>query len=62
MPVATDKMFHFTCFNVEDPHDPSVGLIHGDLAIPGNLLRREVFDPVVQQVRCRQNGSCREMR
>lgn len=45
-----DKMFHYTCFNVEDPHDPSVGLVHGDLAIPGNLLRREVFDPVVQQV------------
>ena len=44
-------MFHFTCFNVEDPHDPAVGLVHGDLAIPGNLLRREVFDPVVQQVR-----------
>jgi hypothetical protein len=43
-------MFHFTCFNVEDPHDPSVGLVHGELAIPGNLLRREVFDPVVFQV------------
>jgi hypothetical protein len=43
-------MFHFTCFNVEDPHDPSVGLINGELAIPGNLLRREVFDPVVTQV------------
>lgn len=43
-------MFHFTCFNTEDPHDPDVGLIHGDLAIPGNLLRRDVFDPVVQQV------------
>ena len=49
-------MFHYTCFNVEDPHDPSVGLIHGDLAIPGNLLRREVFDPVVQQVRHRIIG------
>ncbi|KII84108.1 hypothetical protein PLICRDRAFT_168186 [Plicaturopsis crispa FD-325 SS-3] len=44
-----DKMFHFTCFNVEDPHDPSVGLINGELAIPGNLLRREVFDPVIDQ-------------
>ena len=44
-------MFHFTCFNVEDPDDPSVGLINGELAIPGNLLRREVFDPVVRQVR-----------
>lgn len=44
-------MFHFTCFNVEDPHDPSVGLINGQLSIPGNLLRREVFDPVVNEVR-----------
>ena len=30
--------------------DPSVGLINGELAIPGNLLRREVFDPVIEQV------------
>ena len=44
------KIFHFTCFNVEDPHDPSVGLINGELAIPGSLLRREVFGPVVNQV------------
>jgi hypothetical protein len=43
-------MFHFTCFNVEDPHDPSVGLIDGQLTIPGNLLRREVFDPVIGEV------------
>jgi hypothetical protein len=47
---ALDKMFHFTCFNTDDPHDPSVGLVHGDLAIPGVLLRREVFDPVVHEV------------
>ncbi|KAH8101329.1 actin-like ATPase domain-containing protein [Cristinia sonorae] len=45
-----DKMFHFTCFNVDPEDDPSVGLINGELAIPGNLLRREVFDPVVNQV------------
>jgi len=44
------NMFHFTCFNVEDPHDPSVGLIDGQLSIPGDLLRREVFDPVVGEV------------
>lgn len=44
-------MFHFTCFNVEDPHDPSVGLVNGQLSIPGNLLRQEVFDPVIAQVR-----------
>ncbi|KAI6046624.1 actin-like ATPase domain-containing protein [Pisolithus marmoratus] len=45
-----DTYFHFTCFNPEDPHDPSVGLINGELAIPGTLIRREVFDPVVNQV------------
>ena len=51
MPVAiAANMFHFTCFNVDDPDDPTVGLINGELAIPGNLLRREVFDPVVDQV------------
>lgn len=36
-------MFHFTCFNVEDPNDPTVGLIDGQLSIPGALLRREVY-------------------
>lgn len=45
-----DTYFHFTCFNVEDPDDPSVGLVNGELAIPGILIRREVFDPVVNQV------------
>jgi len=44
-------MFHFTCFNPEDPDDHSVGLFNGELAIPGNLLRREVFDPVIDQAR-----------
>ncbi|KAG6334314.1 hypothetical protein ID866_4779 [Astraeus odoratus] len=48
--IDDDSYFHFTCFNVDDPHDPSVGLINGELAIPGNLIRREVFDPVVSQV------------
>ncbi|GLB44621.1 putative actin-like ATPase domain-containing protein [Lyophyllum shimeji] len=49
--ISDDQnMFHFTCFNVEDPHDPSVGLIDGQLTVPGNLLRREVFDPVVGEV------------
>ena len=43
-------MFYFTCFNVEDTDDPSVGLFNGELVIPGNLLRREVFEPVVNQV------------
>ncbi|KAG6374067.1 hypothetical protein JVT61DRAFT_4708 [Boletus reticuloceps] len=48
--IDDDTYFHFTCFNVQDPHDPSVGLINGELAIPGILIRREVFDPVVNQV------------
>ncbi|KAF9228091.1 actin-like ATPase domain-containing protein [Gyrodon lividus] len=48
--IDDDTYFHFTCFNIQDPHDPSVGLINGELAIPGNLIRREVFDPVVNQV------------
>jgi hypothetical protein len=50
MSFVADYMFNFTCFNVEDPDDPRVGLINGELSIPGNLLRREVFDPVVNQV------------
>ncbi len=37
------NMFHFTCFNVEDPNDESVGLVDGQLSIPGVLLRREVY-------------------
>jgi hypothetical protein len=35
-------------------NQPSVGLINGELTIPGNLLRREVFDPIVNQV-CGEN-------
>ena len=45
-----DKMFHFTCFTVDPEDDPSVGLINGELAIPGTLLRTKVFDPVVVEV------------
>ena len=45
-----DSTFNFTCFNVEDPDDPRVGLVNGELSIPGNLLRHEVFDPVVNEV------------
>ncbi|KAI9512146.1 actin-like ATPase domain-containing protein [Russula earlei] len=47
--VDDSFMFNFTCFNVEDPDDLRVGLFNGELSIPGNLLRREVFDPVVNQ-------------
>jgi len=30
--------------------DPGVGLINGELVVPGFPLRCEVFDPVVEQV------------
>ncbi|GAA5878397.1 hypothetical protein JCM8547_007907 [Rhodosporidiobolus lusitaniae] len=45
-----ETMFRFNCFNIEDGHDPSVGLEYGELVIPGSVLRRDVFEPVVQQV------------
>ncbi|KAF9511742.1 hypothetical protein BS47DRAFT_1298549, partial [Hydnum rufescens UP504] len=44
------KLFRFRCLHVEDLHDPAVGLDHGELVIPGDVLRCEVFDPVVDQV------------
>jgi hypothetical protein len=44
------EMFLFPCFNPSDTDDPSVGLINGQLALPGRLLRREVFDPVMEEV------------
>ncbi|PFH45983.1 hypothetical protein AMATHDRAFT_157088 [Amanita thiersii Skay4041] len=46
----TDNIFHFTCSNVDGPDDPSIGLIDGQLCIPGSLLREKVFDPVISQV------------
>lgn len=48
--VRAEAIFRFNCFNVEDSHDPSVGLEFGELAIPGRVLKTEVFDPVI--------GSC----
>ncbi|KAJ7778510.1 actin-like ATPase domain-containing protein [Mycena metata] len=45
-----ETIFYFNCFNVEDPDDPTVGLLNGQLAIPGRLLREGVFDPVVNEV------------
>ncbi|GAA5992968.1 hypothetical protein JCM5350_003063 [Sporobolomyces pararoseus] len=45
-----EAIFRFNCFNVEDSHDPSVGLEFGELAIPGRVLKTEVFDPVIEQV------------
>ncbi|KAF9510360.1 hypothetical protein BS47DRAFT_1331774 [Hydnum rufescens UP504] len=44
------KLFRFRCLHVEDSDDPAVGLDHGELVIPGGVLRRKVFDPVVEQV------------
>ncbi|GAA5822340.1 hypothetical protein JCM10212_005681 [Sporobolomyces blumeae] len=45
-----DAIFRFNCFNVEDSHDPAVGLEFGELGIPGRVLKTEVFDPVIEQV------------
>ncbi|GAA5942528.1 Hsp70 family protein [Sporobolomyces koalae] len=45
-----DAIFRFNCFNVEDSHDPAVGLEFGELAISGRVLKTEVFDPVIEQV------------
>ncbi|KAF9510323.1 hypothetical protein BS47DRAFT_87827 [Hydnum rufescens UP504] len=49
-PEDDTKLFRFRCLYSEDSHDPAVGLEHGELIIPGDVLRREVFDPVVEQV------------
>ncbi|SGY56999.1 BQ5605_C006g04207 [Microbotryum silenes-dioicae] len=48
--MLADSMYRFNCFNVEDGHDPSVGLEYGELAIPGHVLKVEVFDPIINQV------------
>ncbi|KAM0786232.1 hypothetical protein ACM66B_007033 [Microbotryomycetes sp. NB124-2] len=48
--VDDETLFRFCCFNIEDGHDPSCGLEFGELLIPGAILRRDVFDPVVDQV------------
>ncbi|BGP03164.1 protein of heat shock protein Hsp70 family [Rhodotorula toruloides] len=45
-----EAIFRFNCFNVEDSHDPAVGLEFGELAIPGKVLKKEVFDPIIEQV------------
>jgi len=45
--VSTEAIFRFNCFNVEDSHDPEVGLEFGELAISGKVLKTEVFDPVI---------------
>ncbi|KAL7412278.1 actin-like ATPase domain-containing protein, partial [Mrakia frigida] len=45
-----NTFFLFPTFNSEDADDPAVGLINGELAIKGSVLRREVFDPVISEV------------
>ncbi|KAF9510356.1 hypothetical protein BS47DRAFT_1348169, partial [Hydnum rufescens UP504] len=44
------RLFRFRCLHGGDLDDPAVGLDHGELVIAGDVLRREVFDPVVEQV------------
>lgn len=62
MPVANliykDTLFHFSCFNAVDKDDSSVGLMGGQLRIPGSLLRKHVFDPVVNQVCFYRSSFC----
>ena len=57
-----DEFFDFTCFNTGDLDDPSVGLENGVVSIPGILLRREVFDPVVNKVQCPLNHIHKQLR
>ncbi|KIM41571.1 hypothetical protein M413DRAFT_27891 [Hebeloma cylindrosporum] len=49
-PQEDADTFLYPCFNLSDADDPSVGLINGQLALPGSLLRKEVFDPVMEEV------------
>ncbi|KAL8291455.1 hypothetical protein RQP46_002433 [Phenoliferia psychrophenolica] len=49
-PEDDASSFRFNCFNPEDGNDPSIGLHHGELVIPGLLIKREVFDPIIEQV------------
>ncbi|KAF9510321.1 hypothetical protein BS47DRAFT_1396058 [Hydnum rufescens UP504] len=49
-PEDDTKLFRFRCLHAEDLHDAAVGLDHGELVIPGDVLRREVFGPVVEQI------------
>jgi hypothetical protein len=44
---SSESLFRFNCFNVEHNYDPSIGLDRGEIAIPGHVLRREVFDPII---------------
>ncbi|KAF9511754.1 hypothetical protein BS47DRAFT_1486679 [Hydnum rufescens UP504] len=47
---TTQSCFDSHAFMSRISHDPAVGLDHGELVIPGDVLRREIFDPVVEQV------------
>jgi hypothetical protein len=40
--LSAGTVFHFNCLDMEDQNDASIGLIDGDLSIPGALLRTEV--------------------
>lgn len=45
--VCAVSLFRFSCFNPEDGNDPSIGLLSGELVIPGLVIKREVFDPII---------------
>jgi len=44
-----DTHFRFNCFAIEDQQDSECGLENGELVIPGRVLRRDVFDPVIRE-------------
>ncbi|KAM0747949.1 actin-like ATPase domain-containing protein [Meredithblackwellia eburnea MCA 4105] len=45
-----NSVFRFNCFNPNDAHDPSIGLIWGELCILGSVIRQQVFDPIIDEV------------
>lgn len=43
---SAESLFRFNCFNV-GVDDPAIGLLYGELAIPGLVIKHEVFDPII---------------
>ncbi|TFK97809.1 hypothetical protein BDV98DRAFT_534864 [Pterulicium gracile] len=48
--VDDDTTFQFTYLDPSSPDDPDIGLTNGELCIPGERLRKEVFDPIVDKI------------
>jgi hypothetical protein len=56
--TQTDSRFYFSCFNPADTNDLRAGLVNGELGIPGSIIRQNVFDPVIDEVRGIQGVLC----